>query len=285
MSVGSAGAASSLDNALTELSEFGIKRTRAIQLIQQVARTVDGWEAHFTQQGVSAADLELLRASIDRDALRLSLTATLVEAWLRQVTLDERLRLADLNLNNAERVLATVQARANAGAATWGVAGGSTLTITATNSLVGGRDSDYVGTSGAVALKSGGALVSSPYWDQVTPTVVTDAGRVDILSYGAPVANMLAFATTPTVNSQLAASDLADFLNAGTAVTLQANNDITINAAIITENGSGNGGDLTFTAGRTFTKTMAELVEWQGDRATAGRTVPKGFPRSGKFSG
>ena len=71
MSVGSAGAASSLDNALTELSEFGIKKARAIELIQQVARTVDGWEAHFTRMGVSAADRELLRASIDRDALRL----------------------------------------------------------------------------------------------------------------------------------------------------------------------------------------------------------------------
>lgn len=71
MSVGSAGAASSLDNALTELSEFGIKRARAIELIQQVARTVDGWEAHFAQLGVSVADLEILRASIDRDALRL----------------------------------------------------------------------------------------------------------------------------------------------------------------------------------------------------------------------
>jgi serine/threonine-protein kinase HipA len=71
MSVGSAGAASSLDNALTELSEFGIKKARAIELIQQVARTVDGWEAHFTQMGVSAADRDLLRASIDRDALRL----------------------------------------------------------------------------------------------------------------------------------------------------------------------------------------------------------------------
>ncbi|MFN3720606.1 MAG: DNA topoisomerase IV subunit A [Rhizobium rhizophilum] len=38
-------------------------------------------------------------------------------------------------------------------------------------------------------------------------------------------------------------------------------------------------------AGRTFTKTKDELVEWLGDRATAGRLVPKGFPRSGKFSG
>ncbi len=38
-------------------------------------------------------------------------------------------------------------------------------------------------------------------------------------------------------------------------------------------------------AGRSFTKTRDELIEWLGDRASAGRTVPKGFPRSGKFTG
>ncbi|MBB4190314.1 topoisomerase-4 subunit A [Rhizobium aethiopicum] len=38
-------------------------------------------------------------------------------------------------------------------------------------------------------------------------------------------------------------------------------------------------------AGRTFTKSKDELAEWLGDRASAGRTVPKGFPRSGKFAG
>jgi len=38
-------------------------------------------------------------------------------------------------------------------------------------------------------------------------------------------------------------------------------------------------------AGRTFTKTKDELAEWLGDRAGAGRAVPKGFPRSGRFSG
>ncbi|MGY5806238.1 DNA topoisomerase IV subunit A [Rhizobium sp. LEGMi198b] len=38
-------------------------------------------------------------------------------------------------------------------------------------------------------------------------------------------------------------------------------------------------------AGRTFTKTRDELTEWLAERASAGRTVPKGFPRSGKFSG
>ncbi|MNL78086.1 DNA topoisomerase IV subunit A [compost metagenome] len=38
-------------------------------------------------------------------------------------------------------------------------------------------------------------------------------------------------------------------------------------------------------AGRSFTRNKEELVEWLADRATAGRAVPKGFPRSGKFSG
>lgn len=71
MVVGREGAASSLENALSELSEFGLKRARAIELMQQVARVVDGWEAHFAALGVSAADREVLAASIDRDTLRL----------------------------------------------------------------------------------------------------------------------------------------------------------------------------------------------------------------------
>jgi topoisomerase-4 subunit A len=36
-------------------------------------------------------------------------------------------------------------------------------------------------------------------------------------------------------------------------------------------------------ADRTFTKSREELAEWIGPRASAGRVVPKGFPRSGKF--
>ncbi len=37
-------------------------------------------------------------------------------------------------------------------------------------------------------------------------------------------------------------------------------------------------------AERTFTRSQAELAEWIGARASAGRMVPKGFPRTGKFS-
>ncbi|MBX3569435.1 MAG: DNA topoisomerase IV subunit A [Rhizobiaceae bacterium] len=36
-------------------------------------------------------------------------------------------------------------------------------------------------------------------------------------------------------------------------------------------------------SGRTFTRTADDLAEWRSVRATAGRMVPKGFPRSGKF--
>ncbi len=37
-------------------------------------------------------------------------------------------------------------------------------------------------------------------------------------------------------------------------------------------------------SGRNFTKSKDELAEWMGVRAAAGRLVPKGFPRNGKFS-
>ena len=68
--VGTAGSESSLENALTQINEYGIKMPRAIELIRQMAAAVDCWATHFTALGVSKSDMELLAASIDRDALR-----------------------------------------------------------------------------------------------------------------------------------------------------------------------------------------------------------------------
>lgn len=70
MVVGQHGAQSTLDNALTDLSEFGLTRARAIGLIQEVAHAIEQWPLHFAQHGVCAADMEQLAASIDRDALK-----------------------------------------------------------------------------------------------------------------------------------------------------------------------------------------------------------------------
>ena len=39
------------------------------------------------------------------------------------------------------------------------------------------------------------------------------------------------------------------------------------------------------TSGRTWTVAEAELIEWVGNRAEAGRLPPKGFPKSNKFTG
>ncbi len=41
----------------------------------------------------------------------------------------------------------------------------------------------------------------------------------------------------------------------------------------------------TDTSGRTWTKPMAELTEWVGNRAEAGRQPPTGFPRNNRFAG
>ena len=37
-------------------------------------------------------------------------------------------------------------------------------------------------------------------------------------------------------------------------------------------------------AGRTHTRSQAELAEYIGERAQAGRVAPKGFPKNGRFS-
>ncbi len=69
MVVGARGSESSLDNALTQLSEYAISKDRAAALVRQVARVVDGWAAHFARMGVSDADRDMVAASVDRAAL------------------------------------------------------------------------------------------------------------------------------------------------------------------------------------------------------------------------
>ncbi len=41
----------------------------------------------------------------------------------------------------------------------------------------------------------------------------------------------------------------------------------------------------TDSSGRTFVKSMADLQEWGGERAQAGRQAPNGFPRNNRFRG
>lgn len=68
--------------------------------------------------GRDSALAQLQASQFDRAALQITLSAGVVSSWLQRVGLDQRLRIAVLNLDNAERVLRTVESRQSAGAAT-----------------------------------------------------------------------------------------------------------------------------------------------------------------------
>ena len=99
----------------------------------------------------------------------------------------------------------------------------------------------YVGISGntviasSIATSVGGGL----------PPVFQFEGPFDLTSN-----NTFVIGPGDTIN--IAASSIANSLSAGTDVTLQANNDITISEAIVANNTSGDGGNLTLQAGRSI---------------------------------
>lgn len=70
MSVGNMGAESTLENALSRLSDFSLKPDRALQIMADVASVVDRWKEYFAADGVTERDLETLSTQIDRPALK-----------------------------------------------------------------------------------------------------------------------------------------------------------------------------------------------------------------------
>ncbi|WP_137920654.1 HipA domain-containing protein [Hydrogenophaga sp. 2FB] len=70
MRVGTAAADSTLDNALSECAQFGLKKDEAIAQVKRVCETVAAWKTHFAHTGVGKADIESLAAQIDRAFLR-----------------------------------------------------------------------------------------------------------------------------------------------------------------------------------------------------------------------
>ena len=128
-----------------------------------------------------------------------------------------------------------------AGAITWvngtsGVSG----TISASNSLLGTLSGDQLGSGGIAALPNGNFLVSSPNFSAGT-------GQV-LISHAA--LSQQTFAGFAGSDVGLDPVNLQNLLANGTAVTLQANNDLTV-ASPITVAGS-TGGTLTLQAGRSI---------------------------------
>ncbi|MEW6495517.1 MAG: CHAT domain-containing protein [Cyanobacteriota bacterium] len=108
--------------------------------------------------------------------------------------------------------------------------------------LSGTNPSGFFGSELITPLSNGNYLV-------VNPQINSNAGRVDI---GIANASTLTYGYFPDQNITINPQLITQITDTGTAVTLQANNDITVNSAITINNLNGNGGDLTFQAGRSI---------------------------------
>lgn len=84
MSVGDKGAESTLENALTRLSDFSLKPDQAVKVMADVANVVDRWKEHFAAEGVSDRDLETLSIQIDRPALKEQRAKAIDKAYVPQ---------------------------------------------------------------------------------------------------------------------------------------------------------------------------------------------------------
>ncbi len=70
LNVGIDGAGSTLFNAMSSGSQFGLRPATARAVIQDICKAVDGWRQAFSKAGVGDADIDYLARFIDRDALR-----------------------------------------------------------------------------------------------------------------------------------------------------------------------------------------------------------------------
>lgn len=68
--VGKHGAESSIENALTEVQSFGLKKDAAVEVVGHVCKVVDGWQEHFRECGVRGRDMEQLAQYIDGRLLK-----------------------------------------------------------------------------------------------------------------------------------------------------------------------------------------------------------------------
>jgi serine/threonine-protein kinase HipA len=67
--VGQDGQTSSLENALSQVSSFGLRLAAAKVIVQEIAAVVEGWRNHFKACGVGESDLAMLEQYLDKGPL------------------------------------------------------------------------------------------------------------------------------------------------------------------------------------------------------------------------
>ena len=173
------------------------------------------------------------------------------------------------------------------GTGTAGIAG----IVSASNSLVGQTAGDNYGGVVSEVFSSGRLLVQAANADS---NGLTNNGRIHLYSGGAGggggpsgALGTQTFATNPTGDVTITPAQITAITNTGTAVVLQANNDITLAAAsdIVTNNPSGNGGDLFLKAGRSVTLNSSIVTDDGNLTIIANDTVANGVVAANRDAG
>ncbi|MDD4963693.1 MAG: filamentous hemagglutinin N-terminal domain-containing protein [Gallionella sp.] len=137
---------------------------------------------------------------------------------------------------------------ADVGAVTWGSGTtGVKGVVSASNSLVGTTMNDKLGSPGAIDLLNGNYLVRSPNYAGNMGQVLVGSTTGSTAPF---TTGNIAFANSAGRTLFVSPSSLTTTLAAGTAVTLQASNDITVNSDILV--GGTTGGALSLSAGRSI---------------------------------
>ncbi len=154
------------------------------------------------------------------------------------------------SLANDDYIVRSPSFGANSGALTIGSkTSGISGVVSGANSLIGfGTSFQAVNTQTRLLVRAANASSGG----------FTNNGRVCVYAGGAGCASSTAlgpqlFANNASASVTITPDQITAITNNGTSVVLQANSDITLDSLsdIITNNGSGNGGDLTLQAGRS----------------------------------
>ena len=70
MRVGKDESVSTLENALSEIAAFGLKRDRAVAIVKDICMGVERWKKHYAGLKVRARDIDVLAQYIDGKALK-----------------------------------------------------------------------------------------------------------------------------------------------------------------------------------------------------------------------
>ena len=139
----------------------------------------------------------------------------------------------------------------NAGAVTLGNGVAGTVgAVSTANSMTGSQKDEFMSSSGIIPLTVGsmnGSFVVS------SMNASTNTGAVIIV--GPQVADATVqqeYSTNPGVDNTFTPAQITALLNTGNNVMLKANNNITLNSAIVANNPLGNGGNLDMNAGQSL---------------------------------